>query len=83
MHLKNVQNTKRLIKQLEKQAAVKAKKNIVLDTQLASMQITVAERRTIYDTIGTVCKVPSTVPPPMHNDHQIIGLIGGLPPWCY
>ncbi|KAL2083728.1 hypothetical protein ACEWY4_021501 [Coilia grayii] len=52
-HLKNIQNYKRLIKQLEKQTAAKAEKNTSLDTQLASMQITVAERRNIYDTIAT------------------------------
>ncbi|XP_063047759.1 cilia- and flagella-associated protein 43 isoform X2 [Engraulis encrasicolus] len=51
-HLKNIQNCKGLIKQLEKQTAAKLDKNSGLDTQLASMQITVAERRNIYDTIA-------------------------------
>ncbi|XP_062375052.1 cilia- and flagella-associated protein 43 [Sardina pilchardus] len=51
-HLKNVQNCKRLIKQLEKQTSAKVDKNSALDTQLASMRITVAERRTIYHTIA-------------------------------
>ncbi|XP_041921632.1 cilia- and flagella-associated protein 43 isoform X2 [Alosa sapidissima] len=51
-HLKNVQNCKRLIKQLEKQTSAMVDKNAALDTQLASMQITVAERRTIYHTIA-------------------------------
>uniref|UniRef100_A0A6Q2ZM02 Cilia- and flagella-associated protein 43 n=1 Tax=Esox lucius TaxID=8010 RepID=A0A6Q2ZM02_ESOLU len=51
-HQKNVQKCKKLIKQLSRQAAIKAEKNAALDEQLANMQVTVAERRHIYEAIG-------------------------------
>lgn len=45
---------KKLIKQLNRQAAMKAAKNAALDEQLTNMQVTVAERRHICEAIGTV-----------------------------
>ncbi|XP_030628306.1 cilia- and flagella-associated protein 43 [Chanos chanos] len=51
-HEKNVQNCKNLIKKLNRQVAVKAEKNAVLDLQLAETQVTVAERRNIYEAIA-------------------------------
>uniref|UniRef100_A0A6Q2YD26 Cilia- and flagella-associated protein 43 n=1 Tax=Esox lucius TaxID=8010 RepID=A0A6Q2YD26_ESOLU len=51
-HQKNVQKCKKLIKQLSRQAAIKAEKNAALDEQLANMQVTVAERRHIYEAIA-------------------------------
>ncbi|XP_076829896.1 cilia- and flagella-associated protein 43 isoform X2 [Brachyhypopomus gauderio] len=49
-HERNVENCKRLIKQLNRQATVKKEKNASLDQQLTSMQVTVAERKSIYET---------------------------------
>nr|XP_015203067.1 PREDICTED: cilia- and flagella-associated protein 43 [Lepisosteus oculatus] len=51
-HKKNVSNTKKLIKQLNRQIAQKAKANAILDQQLQEMMVTVAERRHIYDAIA-------------------------------
>ncbi|XP_036430574.1 cilia- and flagella-associated protein 43 [Colossoma macropomum] len=51
-HLKNVENCKKLIKQLNRQAALKKEKNSALDLQLANMEVTVAERRNICEAIA-------------------------------
>ncbi|KAF7668376.1 hypothetical protein LDENG_00016910 [Lucifuga dentata] len=48
-HLKSVDHHMKKISQLNKQAARKVEKNAVLDQQLASMEVTVAERRHIYE----------------------------------
>ncbi|XP_072534295.1 cilia- and flagella-associated protein 43 isoform X2 [Salminus brasiliensis] len=48
-HKKNVENCKKLIKQLNRQSALKKEKNTALDLQLASMEVTVAERRKICE----------------------------------
>ena len=53
-HLKNVEHQKKAIKQLNRQAALKAEKNDILDQQLADMQVTVAERQHIYEAIGNL-----------------------------
>ncbi|KAK1791764.1 hypothetical protein P4O66_013741 [Electrophorus voltai] len=47
-HKKNVENCIKLIKQLNRQTILKEEKNAALDLQLTSMQVTVAERRRIY-----------------------------------
>uniref|UniRef100_A0A8C7L493 Cilia- and flagella-associated protein 43 n=1 Tax=Oncorhynchus kisutch TaxID=8019 RepID=A0A8C7L493_ONCKI len=52
-HQKNVLTCKKLIKQLNRQSAMKASKNSALDEQLTNMQVTVAERRHICEAIGT------------------------------
>ncbi|XP_055758385.1 cilia- and flagella-associated protein 43 isoform X1 [Salvelinus fontinalis] len=51
-HQKNVLTCKKLIKQLNRQAAMKAAKNSALDEQLTNMQVTVAERRHICEAIA-------------------------------
>ncbi|XP_053188578.1 cilia- and flagella-associated protein 43-like [Scomber japonicus] len=47
-HLKDLEIRKKKIKQLSRQAAMKAEKNAVLDQQIHDMQVTVAEMRHIY-----------------------------------
>ncbi|KAM9477072.1 cilia- and flagella-associated protein 43 [Clarias gariepinus] len=47
---KNVESNKKLIKKLNRQAEMKKKNNAALDLQLSKMQVTVAERRNIYET---------------------------------
>ncbi|XP_017552052.1 cilia- and flagella-associated protein 43 isoform X1 [Pygocentrus nattereri] len=51
-HLKNVENCKKLIKQLNSQVALKKEKNAALDLQVANMEVTVAERRNICEAIA-------------------------------
>ncbi|KAM4607453.1 cilia- and flagella-associated protein 43 [Polymixia lowei] len=51
-HLNNVQHLKKIVKQLNRQAAKKVEKNAILDQQLAGMKVTVAERRHIYEAIA-------------------------------
>ncbi|XP_066535952.1 cilia- and flagella-associated protein 43 [Hoplias malabaricus] len=50
--MKNDENCKKLIKQLNRQATLKKEKNAALDLQLASMEIMVAERAKIYEGIA-------------------------------
>ncbi|KAM6956299.1 cilia- and flagella-associated protein 43 [Aplochiton taeniatus] len=52
-HKKNAEKCKRQIKLLNRQAAMKAEKNAILDQQLAELQVTVAERRHIYEATST------------------------------
>ncbi|KAF0027582.1 hypothetical protein F2P81_020323 [Scophthalmus maximus] len=52
-HLHNVQRYKNKIKELKKQAAMKAEKNAVSEQQLPNMQVTVAERRHIDEAIAS------------------------------
>ncbi|MCI4376303.1 hypothetical protein PGIGA_G00187010 [Pangasianodon gigas] len=49
-YMKNVESCKKLIKELNRQAEVKKENNAALDLQLTNMQVTVAERRNIYET---------------------------------
>lgn len=51
-HLKNVEHRKKKIKQLHNQAALTNDKTSVLEVQLSDMEVTVAERKHIYDRIG-------------------------------
>nr|XP_020456113.1 cilia- and flagella-associated protein 43 [Monopterus albus] len=48
-HLQNVQHRIKKIEQLNRQAAMKAEKNAILEQQLPDMQATVAERKHIYE----------------------------------
>ncbi|XP_058242612.1 cilia- and flagella-associated protein 43-like isoform X2 [Hemibagrus wyckioides] len=48
-HRKNVKNCKRMIKELNKQIEEKKEINAALELQLKNMQVTVAERRNIYE----------------------------------
>ncbi|XP_056147897.1 cilia- and flagella-associated protein 43 [Lampris incognitus] len=48
IHLKNVQQRKKMIKQLNRQEAVKAEKIAILDQRIADKQVTVAEKKQIY-----------------------------------
>ncbi|XP_040905777.1 cilia- and flagella-associated protein 43 [Toxotes jaculatrix] len=48
-HLQNVEHRIKKIEQLNRQAAMKAEKTTVLEQQLPNMQVTVAERRHIYE----------------------------------
>ncbi|XP_075997913.1 cilia- and flagella-associated protein 43 [Genypterus blacodes] len=52
MHLKRLQQHQNKISQLNRQAALKAEKNAVLEQQLADMEVTVAERRHVYEAIA-------------------------------
>lgn len=52
IHLKRVRQRNKKILQLNRQAALKAEKNAILEQQLANMEVTVAERRHIYEAIG-------------------------------
>lgn len=52
-HLKNVEHRKKKIKQLHNQAALTNDKTSVLEVQLSDMEVTVAERKHIYDRIAT------------------------------
>ncbi|KAA8583707.1 hypothetical protein FQN60_014915 [Etheostoma spectabile] len=52
-HLQNVQHRIKKIEQLNKQAAMKAEKNAIVEEQLPNMQVTVAERRHIYEAIAS------------------------------
>ncbi|XP_029926952.1 cilia- and flagella-associated protein 43 [Myripristis murdjan] len=51
-HLQSVQHHKKTIELLNRQAAIKAQKDAMLDQQLANMQVTVAERGHICDAIA-------------------------------
>lgn len=51
-HEQSVQHRIKKIEQLNRQAAIKAGKNSVVEQQLPEMQVTVAERRHIYKAIG-------------------------------
>ncbi|KAL0964460.1 hypothetical protein UPYG_G00324140 [Umbra pygmaea] len=51
-HQKKVKHCKEMLEQLNKQAKMRAKKNIAMDEQLAHMNVTVAERRHIYEAIA-------------------------------
>ncbi|XP_062851720.1 cilia- and flagella-associated protein 43 [Trichomycterus rosablanca] len=48
-HEKHIENYKKLIKQLNRQAELKRDKTAALDLQLTSMQVAVAERKNIYE----------------------------------
>ncbi|XP_062319806.1 cilia- and flagella-associated protein 43 [Osmerus eperlanus] len=48
-HTKNVENCKKIIKQLKRQVALKTEKNSILNQQLTVMQVTVAERMHLYE----------------------------------
>uniref|UniRef100_UPI003AAA87D7 cilia- and flagella-associated protein 43 n=1 Tax=Centroberyx gerrardi TaxID=166262 RepID=UPI003AAA87D7 len=48
-HQQSVEHRNKTIEQLKRQAAMKAEKNDILDEHLANMQVTVAERRHIYE----------------------------------
>ncbi|XP_059215696.1 cilia- and flagella-associated protein 43 isoform X2 [Centropristis striata] len=52
-HLQSVQHRVKKIEQLHRQAAKKASKNTALGQQLPDMQVTVAKRRHIYETIAS------------------------------
>ncbi|XP_041644785.1 cilia- and flagella-associated protein 43 [Cheilinus undulatus] len=52
-HLQSVQHCKEKIEQLKRQAAHSAKKTQVVEQQLPNMQVSVAERRHIYEEIAT------------------------------
>lgn len=49
-HLKSVKHLQKKIKQLNRQAALKADQTSVLEVQLSDMQAAVAEKSHIYDT---------------------------------
>lgn len=49
-----MQHRTKKIKQLKRQAAKKAEENANIEQQLSNMQVTVAERRHIYETIGNI-----------------------------
>lgn len=51
-HQKIIENCKKLIKQLNRQAVLKKEKTADLDLELASMEVTVAERRKLCEAIG-------------------------------
>lgn len=53
-HRQNVQHRTKKIKQLKRQAAKKAEENANIEQQLSNMQVTVAERRHIYEAIGNI-----------------------------
>lgn len=52
-HEQSVQHRIKKIEQLNRQAAIKARKNSVVEQQLPEMQVTVAERRHIYKAIAS------------------------------
>ncbi|XP_045926905.1 cilia- and flagella-associated protein 43 isoform X2 [Micropterus dolomieu] len=52
-HERSVQHRIKKIEQLNRQAAIKAGKNSVVEQQLPEMQVTVAERRHIYEAIAS------------------------------
>ncbi|XP_018552334.1 LOW QUALITY PROTEIN: cilia- and flagella-associated protein 43 [Lates calcarifer] len=52
-HQQSVQHRIKRIEQLNRQAALKAEKNKILEEQLPNMQVTVAERRHIYEAIAS------------------------------
>ncbi|XP_039994475.1 cilia- and flagella-associated protein 43 [Xiphias gladius] len=52
-HLQSVQHRIKKIEQLQRQAAMKAEKNTILEQQLPHMQVTVAERGHIYEAIAS------------------------------
>lgn len=52
VHLQSIQYHKKTIELLNRQAAIKAQKDAMLDQQLANMQVTVAERGHVCDAIG-------------------------------
>ncbi|XP_028458704.1 cilia- and flagella-associated protein 43 isoform X2 [Perca flavescens] len=52
-HLQSVQHRIKKIEQLNRQATMKAEKNAIVEEQLPNMQVTVAERRHIYEAIAS------------------------------
>lgn len=51
-HQQSVQHRIKKIKQLKRQAAKKAEKNVNVEQQLPNLLVTVAERRHIYEATG-------------------------------
>ncbi|XP_071336498.1 cilia- and flagella-associated protein 43 isoform X2 [Trachinotus anak] len=52
-HQQSIQHRIKKIEQLKRQAAMKAEKSTILDQQLPNVQVTVAERRHIYEAIAS------------------------------